>query len=220
VEKKRAVIIILQQILWFTDGRNFAINRLSIFAVNKEMNNIKIHRRDFIKIGGMTAISAAAASLSGASLPALGPQDRTLSFYNTHTRERLQACYFKNRALCADSLSQIDHILRDHRTGDIKEIDRKLLDLLFVLRKKLKTNKPFHIISGYRSPKTNGMLRKNSQGIAKNSLHMEGQAIDIRIPQLPLTHLRKTAMSLMAGGVGYYPDSDFIHVDVGWVRYW
>ena len=184
------------------------------------MNKTKIHRRDFIKIGGITALSAAAVPLTGASLPDLGPQDRTLSFYNTHTREKLQTCYFKNGALCPDSLSQIDHILRDHRTGDTKEIDRMLLDLLFVLRKKLKTDEPFHIISGFRSPKTNALLRKNSSGIAKNSLHMVGQAIDIRIPHLPLKHLRKTAMDLKAGGVGFYSDSNFVHVDIGRVRYW
>jgi uncharacterized protein YcbK (DUF882 family) len=184
------------------------------------MNSTKIQRRHFFKIGSMAALSAAAAPLLSADLPDLGPKDRTLSFFNTHTQERLQACYFKGGALCRDSLSRIDRILRDHRTGDIKEIDRQLLDLLFLIHKNLGGEKPFHIISGYRSPETNAMLRKNSSGIAKNSLHMVGRAVDIRVPSISLERLRDTAMALKAGGVGFYPDSDFVHVDNGRIRYW
>lgn len=184
------------------------------------MNSIKIPRRQFLKLGGLAALTTTVAPLIGANLPDLGPQDRTLSFFNTHTQERLQACYFKSGSPCPDSLSKIDHILRDHRTGDIKEIDRKLLDLLFILHKNLGSDKPFHIISGYRSPETNAMLRKNSNGISKNSLHMSGRAVDIRVPFVPLKLLRNTAKDLKAGGVGYYPDSDFVHVDNGRIRYW
>jgi uncharacterized protein YcbK (DUF882 family) len=184
------------------------------------MNHPKIHRRAFLKLGGMAAVSAAAAPLFAGNLPDLGSQDRSLAFFNTHTHERLQVCYFKNGQLCTETLARIDHILRDHRTGDVKEIDRSLLDLLFLLRKRLPTEKPYHIISGFRSKKTNEMLRRQSSGISKNSLHLVGQAIDIRVPGVPLKHLRKTAEVLRAGGVGYYPKSDFVHVDVGRIRYW
>jgi uncharacterized protein YcbK (DUF882 family) len=95
-----------------------------------------------------------------------------------------------------------------------------LLDLLFTLRGELEAKEPFHIISGYRSAATNGLLRASADGIARNSLHLYGQAADIRLPGLPLSALRRAAVALKAGGVGYYPRSDFVHVDIGRVRYW
>ena len=179
-----------------------------------------ISRRTLLRMTGAALIGAAAAPVLRADLIDLGNNDRTLSFVNTHTQESLQACYFKSGSFCSDSLAQIDHILRDHRTGDIKRMDRKLLDLLYVLRRRLHTDRPFHIISGYRSPATNEMLRQKSGGIAKNSLHLHGKAVDIRVPHTPLKHLYKTARGLKAGGVGYYAASNFVHVDIGRVRYW
>ena len=178
-------------------------------------------RRKFLALGG--------AALGGAALtfavgrPAFAaplPATRTLSFYNLHTGESLKTAYCVDGACVPGALDEINHVLRDFRTGDVHEIDVRLLDLLATIRGKAETNKPFHVISGYRSPKTNQMLRHNSSGVAKRSLHMEGEAIDIRIPGRDLTWLRKTALGLKRGGVGYYPKSDFVHVDVGRVRQW
>jgi uncharacterized protein YcbK (DUF882 family) len=118
------------------------------------------------------------------------------------------------------ALKNINHTLRDHRTDEIKSIDINLLNILYSVRKKLNISEPFHIISGYRSPETNEYLYKSSKGVAKKSLHMHGKAIDFRLPNISLPVLRRTAITLKAGGVGYYPCSNFIHIDVGRIRYW
>jgi uncharacterized protein YcbK (DUF882 family) len=110
--------------------------------------------------------------------------------------------------------------LRDHRADEVENIDTDLLDLLFALRKTLETREPFHVISGYRSAKTNATLRAAGSGVAPNSLHRLGKAIDIRTPGRELRVLHEAAVALKGGGVGYYPKSDFVHVDVGRVRYW
>jgi uncharacterized protein YcbK (DUF882 family) len=147
-------------------------------------------------------------------------RERSLAFYNTHTSERLNVVYWVQGQYLSESLAEINYILRDHRTDQIKSIDKELLDLLFALRSELKTQQPFHIISGYRSPQTNAFLHTNGFGVAENSLHLIGKAIDIRNPGRSLSVLRKAALALKGGGVGYYPRSDFVHVDVGRVRYW
>ncbi|MBU4494381.1 MAG: DUF882 domain-containing protein [Acidobacteria bacterium] len=177
-------------------------------------------RREFFRLSGRAAAGMilSGLSLNGLDLPFSG--ERTLSFYQTHTCETLDACYWNDGDYVPHSLQQIDLILRDHRTGEVKPIEKKLLDMLFVLQKNLKTDKNIHIISGYRSPQTNQKLRKKSLGVAKKSLHMSGKAVDIRIPGIPLQKLRRAAMDLKAGGVGYYPGSDFIHIDTGRVRCW
>jgi uncharacterized protein YcbK (DUF882 family) len=148
------------------------------------------------------------------------PPDRSLSFYNTHTGESASVEYCHSGCLIAPSLEKINHVLRDHRSGEIKDIDVRLLDLLHALSRKASTEGPFHVISGYRSPGTNATLRKHGGGVAENSLHLLGRAIDIRVPGLKLLDLYRTAVSLKGGGVGIYPESDFVHVDVGRVRIW
>lgn len=148
------------------------------------------------------------------------PPDRDLSFYNTHTGEAATVEYCRSGCIVTPSLEKIKYILRDHRTGETKDIDVRLLDLLNALSRKTSTDVPFHVISGYRSPRTNAALRAASGGVAENSLHLLGQAIDIRLPGLKLRDLYKAAVDLRAGGVGIYPVSDFIHVDVGRVRTW
>lgn len=146
--------------------------------------------------------------------------ERSLSFYNLHTGEELTTTYWRKGKYSEAALADINYILRDYRTGDIKKIDSTLLDLLFALSNKVGANEPFHIISGYRSPKTNAMLAKRSVGVAKHSQHILGKAVDIRLPECGLDCLHKAAIELRGGGVGYYHASDFIHVDVGRVRYW
>lgn len=152
------------------------------------------------------------------AIPAAAP--RVLSFENLHTGERLQAAYWKNGRYESSECRRVDWILRDHRAGLTKPIATDLLDLLHAIRVKLVTNAPFQVISGYRAPATNAHLASAGSGVASNSLHMQGLAIDIRLPGCALAHLRDTAKAMKAGGVGFYPKSNFVHVDVGRVRYW
>ena len=116
--------------------------------------------------------------------------------------------------------SDINHIMRDYRTGEIKSIDPKLLDLLYCIVSEVNPRDPISIISGYRSPRTNAALRKITKGVSPNSLHMEGRAIDIRIPGYETSAIRDLAIQQKSGGVGYYPKSDFIHLDTGPVKFW
>jgi uncharacterized protein YcbK (DUF882 family) len=145
---------------------------------------------------------------------------RTISFSHLHTGERLTAEYFTNGEYVPDALAAVNRVLRDFRTGDVHEIDPGLLNLLHGLADLTSIRRPFEVISGYRSPKTNEMLRSHGEGVAAGSLHMQGQAIDIRLADVPLARLREAALSVRRGGVGYYPASNFIHVDTGRVRSW
>jgi len=146
--------------------------------------------------------------------------ERSLRFHHLHTGEQLTRTYWADGVYLDDQLADINQLLRDHRTGEIHPIDPQLLDLLHRLQHKTGSRKPFEIISGYRSPKTNASLRKKSSGVAKRSLHMQGKAIDVRIPGTDLSRLRKAALALKGGGVGYYPKSNFLHLDTGRVRHW
>jgi uncharacterized protein YcbK (DUF882 family) len=147
---------------------------------------------------------------------------RALAFDNIHTGERLELDYWRNGAYVPDALAEVNHILRDFRTGDIHPIAPGLLDLLSGLRGILETGDPVSVISGYRSPATNAMLRgeREHSGVAAKSLHMQGMAIDIRIAGRSLAAIHSAALTMRRGGVGYYPVSDFVHVDVGRVRRW
>ena len=169
-----------------------------------------LHRRFFIT--ALAALPLAVRARSG--------EPRVLSFSHLHTGERLELEYFSAGAYLPDALGALNHLLRDFRTGDVGAIDPALLDLLHTLRERTGTRQPFQIISGYRSPATNQMLHERSSGVATKSLHMSGQAIDIRLADVPLARLRDTALALRSGGVGFYPGSDFVHVDTGRVRAW
>lgn len=146
--------------------------------------------------------------------------ERSLSLRNLHTGEKLRATFWAQGDYIGEELRAVNRVLRDHRSGDVHPMDPKLLDLLYLLQQSVAVKGSFHIISGYRSPATNQKLRANSSGVAKKSLHMQGKAIDIRLPGCELKHLRDAALALKAGGVGYYPGSNFIHVDTGRVRSW
>lgn len=145
---------------------------------------------------------------------------RSISFYSIHTREALSTVYWHGGRYDPSALAAIDHHLRDFRSGDVKPIDVRLLDLLHALNRHLGNGDPVHVISGYRSPATNAMLARRSRQVAKNSYHVKGMAIDIRVPAYRLADLRDAALTLGWGGVGYYPESNFIHVDTGPVRAW
>lgn len=180
-----------------------------------------MRRRDFLRAG---LLWGAGMALPLASTPAFAKlreqKRRELAFVNLHTDETLKAVYWADGRYRLDGLEAIDRVLRDHRTGDTYPIDVDLLDLLTHLGRELGTTQPFHVISGYRSPATNHVLASVSDGVAHASLHVEGKAIDIRVPGRRLKTVRRAALSLQAGGVGYYPVDDFVHVDVGRVRWW
>ncbi len=152
--------------------------------------------------------------------PAESEHTRTLKFYNTHTQERVTVMYKKDGHTLPEALEKIAYILRDHRTGEIHPIDVKLLDFLYDLLVEVGNQGEVHIISGYRSPATNQLLRKRSNGVAKRSLHMQGKALDFRLPGTDTKFLRETAKAMKRGGVGYYKKTDFIQIDTGQVRSW
>jgi uncharacterized protein YcbK (DUF882 family) len=152
--------------------------------------------------------------------PVISPPEKTVALYNTHTGESINAVYWFRGQYLPEAMSAVDRILRDHRTDEVKPIDPQLLDLLHAISEELDCTQPFDIISAYRSPATNAFLRFMSRRVAEHSLHMDGKAVDVRIPGRDSHTVRGVAMELGMGGVGYYPRSNFVHVDVGPVRYW
>lgn len=197
-----------------------------------ETTEANFSRRTFLKLAGRTGFSAVVAPTllipkpfqnRGVSPYSLSPADKSqelfLSFYNRHTGESLKKCSFWTAGRynpCA--LKEINKLFRDHRTHTVHEIDRNLLHILHKIQKQLDTIEPFHLISGYRSPKSNKMLNAHSRGVAKNSQHVYGKAADIYVPGRTLKQVQGAAKSLQAGGVGRY--TEFVHVDTGRVRYW
>jgi uncharacterized protein YcbK (DUF882 family) len=179
-----------------------------------------VDRRRFLKLGAQAAMVCLCPTPAIAITDRLLSTKRKLSFYNTHTAEHIDVCYYVQGRYQPKALKNIDYTFRDHRTDEIKSIDINLLNSLYSIKKKLNISEPFHIVSGYRSPETNKYLFQKRKGVAKNSLHMHGKAIDFWLPDISLSVLRRTAIALKAGGVGYYPRSNFIHIDVGPIRYW
>jgi uncharacterized protein YcbK (DUF882 family) len=148
-------------------------------------------------------------------------QDRRLRFYNTHTGERIDIVYRRGDQYISNALAKLDYFLRDHVTGDVRHFDPRVFDILSDLTESVgHSGSEIAVVCGYRTPSTNQSLRAHTSGVSKNSLHMQAEAIDLRIPGLSTLMLRKAALALRRGGVGYYPHSDFIHVDAGRVRQW
>lgn len=177
-------------------------------------------RRRFITHGGCIALAGLAPRMALGSVAATSRGERTLSLYNTHTGESLKTVYWCKGEYARDSLAEINFILRDFRVDEIKPIAPRLLDLVYELGRVLDSDAPIQIISAYRSPATNAMLAAHSNGVARHSLHLVGEAIDLRVPGRRLQDVHLAAIALKRGGVGYYPRSDFVHVDIGRVRYW
>lgn len=177
----------------------------------------RLGRRAVLRLGaGGLAMAAAGPALAAI---AAGPE-RRLAFHHLHTGEIVRATYWADGAWQPEGLRAIDRVLRDFRTDEVAGMDIRLLELLHGLAARVESDRPFEVISGYRSPKTNAKLASRSKGVARRSLHMQGMAIDIRLPQTSLASLKRAAIALRGGGVGYYPRSGFIHVDTGRVRYW
>lgn len=146
--------------------------------------------------------------------------ERQLSLYHTHTRRNLDTIYKRNGDFVSEALDQINTFLGDFRTGDVEAIDPGLLDILFDLREALGSTGTYEVISAYRSPKTNEMLRRRSGGVARKSQHLLGKAIDVRLTDVGLETLRDAAIAMQRGGVGFYAKSNFVHIDTGPVRRW
>jgi uncharacterized protein YcbK (DUF882 family) len=185
-----------------------------------------LDRRSFLGLG--------AATLGGVILPSLiAPASaanfkggvisegaRRLAFRNTHTGESFSGVYRVGDKYLPDAFKQINMVMRDFRTNQVYAMDPRVIDIIYTVHRMTGQSKPFEIISGYRSPKTNNMLRKASSGVAKKSYHMKGQAIDLRMDGFSTKRIRDIAVSLRAGGVGYYSKSNFVHMDTGDVRDW
>lgn len=175
-----------------------------------------VRRRDALKWGlGLGAsLMVAPAALASPLAP------RRAILKNLHTGDAFNDVYFENGRYLPDALAQATKVMRDWRTGETHYIDPQLFDALHNIGQTLETRRPFQIISGYRSPKTNAALHAKSSGVASNSQHTQGKAIDVRVEGVQLAHLHKAALAVQAGGVGYYPVSNFVHVDTARVRRW
>ena len=173
-------------------------------------------RRSVLKI--LFGTSIATLFLPKKKVLALG--EKRLSFYHTHTEKKLEITYSRDGEYIDSALVEINGFLADFRTGDVTSMDPKLLDLIYDIRESLGSSGTFEVISAYRSPKTNEMLRDRSGDVAKNSQHLLGKAIDVRLADVDLPKLRDVALAMQRGGVGYYEKSNFVHVDTGRVRRW
>ena len=178
-------------------------------------------RRDFLRHTARLAAAGALPGLAAVAARASVPGARALAMANTHTGERIDLVYAIENRYVPAALGSLNHFLRDHYTGEVGLIDPGVFDLLYRVRQTLGSAQEFEVISGYRCPATNQRLRESGGGgVARRSLHMDGRAIDVRLPGVALAELRDAALSLRAGGVGFYPREAFVHVDTGRVRAW
>jgi uncharacterized protein YcbK (DUF882 family) len=177
-----------------------------------------VRRRDLLTFGAAAGLAAIAAPAWAQGLDVWEPRRAVLD--NLHTGEKFNEVYYANGSYLPDALAEATRVMRDWRTGEERFIDPALFDALHAIGDRLETRVPFQIISGYRSPKTNAMLHARSKGVAEHSQHTIGKAIDVRIEGVELSNLRNAAASVAAGGVGFYPVSNFVHVDTGRVRQW
>ena len=180
-----------------------------------------LDRRDVLKMGLVGALASATPLLLPSSVEAAGNANAWRArFKHAHTGETFDGVYRVGNKYLPEAFERMNYVLRDHRTGEVFPMDPHVIDILSMVHRKTGKREPIKIFSGYRSPKTNSGLRKTSSGVAKNSFHMYGQALDMHMDSYSTASLRKIAKSLRAGGVGYYPRSKFVHVDTGTVRSW
>ncbi|MCB1532499.1 MAG: DUF882 domain-containing protein [Alphaproteobacteria bacterium] len=180
----------------------------------------QIDRRDLLKLGLLGALGSVVPLLPAKSALAASDSTWRVSFHQQHTGENFDGVYRVGDRYLPEAFERMNYVLRDFRTREVFPMDPRVIDIISIIQSKIGTGRPLEILSGYRSPKTNAMLRSASTGVAKNSFHMYGQALDIRMPGYNTRSLRNTARSLRAGGVGYYPKSNFVHVDTGTIRSW
>ena len=193
----------------------------SFFSTDNTDDSLLVQRRNLLKYGMVGIVSMAVPLVLPTSAQAAKNKGAwKTSFRNAHTGESFSGVYRVGDKYLPDAFERINYVLRDFRTNEVFPMDPHVLDIITVLHQKMRAKEPFHILSGYRSPKTNAMLKRNTRGVASNSFHMYGQALDIRLPGLSTRKLRNNAQNLKAGGVGYYPRSNFVHVDTGKPRNW
>ncbi len=173
-----------------------------------------MNRREFLKAGSLLT-----ASLFLPSSLSAKEYEKSIRLYHRHTGEWIKATFWIDGEYVYEELENLDYFLRDYRTDEVHKIDIRLIEYIYDIQR-LTERKEIHIVSAYRSPYTNNYLRRHSKGVAKNSFHLKGKAVDITVPGLPLPTLRHAALSLQRGGVGYYPYSNFVHIDTGMPRYW
>ena len=164
--------------------------------------------------------SQAEISETAAKIQALQSLERTMSLYNTHTREAVHATFYENGNYDENALKKLNLFLRDHRENEAMVMDKGLFTQMWAIASLLDSDSTFEIVSGYRTPKTNEYLRSKGSGVARFSYHMLGRAIDLRLRDVHTKTVRDAARQLNAGGVGYYPGSDFVHIDTGEIRHW
>lgn len=178
-------------------------------------------RRSFLKSSVVIASALSVPGLARAAQTAqAAPGERTLRLYNTHTGESVKRVFWAEGQFLPEALTDINKLLRDHRNNQIAPIDPALLVLLDRVSAQFGDQQVLHVISGYRSPESNKKLAAASGGVARHSMHLEGKAIDIRMPGRDLAKVHKAALGAKGGGVGYYPDSQFVHLDTGRLRHW
>lgn len=185
--------------------------------MDREHRELCLGRRHVLGMG-LGAV-AALAPVPGWARTAVR-REKTLSFLHAHTGERLRATYFVNGRYQPAALKQINYILRDYRINAVKPVSPALLDLLYALGQRLGTGGTFEVLSAYRSAETNALLSRSNRGVAKHSLHIEAKAIDLRVPGIRTRDIAQVARQMQGGGVGYYPQRSFVHIDVGDVRTW
>ena len=192
----------------------------------KGVSASSVSRRKFLGFGALAAGTLAASSIVNPASAAIFSRSdrfegaRRIAFRNSHTGEIFSGVYRVGDKYLPDAFERINIVLRDFRSNELFPIDPRVMDIIYSVHNMTKRDEPYEILSGYRCPKTNAGLRSHGEGVAKNSLHMTGQAIDLRLPGFETKQIRQLAISLKAGGVGYYPKSDFVHMDTGDVRTW
>ncbi len=193
----------------------------SFFNASTSDDALLSQRRTFLKMGLAGIVGAAVPFISVKNVLAASSSSAwNISFRNMHTGESFSGVYRVGDKYLPDAFERLNYVLRDFRTNEVFPMDPHIIDILSIITRKIDTTDSYEILSGYRSPKTNSMLGKRSGGVAKNSFHMYGQALDIRIPGYSTKAIRNIAKSIKAGGVGYYPRSNFVHIDTGKVRSW
>ncbi len=177
-------------------------------------------RRSLLAAFAATAVTAAPTFANAAGFLRGGGDIRRIRMYSGRTGERLDMVYWIDGKYIKDALKEVNHFMRDWRTGDTLSMDTRTIDIMAAAHNLMDANEPYMLLSGYRSPKTNQMLRSRSRGVARNSLHLKGQAADLRLSSRTVTQMARAALACNAGGVGKYSRSNFVHMDCGQVRSW
>ena len=185
-----------------------------------EISSSGLTRRALLGVFAATAVAAAPSYSNAAGFLRGGGDIRRIRMYSGRTGERLDMIYWVDGDYIKDAVSEINHFMRDWRTDQVKSMDLRTVDIMAAAHNLLDVNEPYMLLSGYRSPQTNAMLRSRSRSVAKNSLHMKGQAADLRLASRSVNQMAKAATACRAGGVGSYSRSNFVHMDCGPVRSW